>query len=45
MRRASIGRQLSIGLATSLLAGALLIGVVATLLFERALRQYALQNL
>ena len=45
MRRASIGRQLSIGLATSLLAGALLIGVVATLLFERALRQYALENL
>ena len=45
MRRPSIGRQLSIGLAASLLAGALVLGVVATLLFERALRQYALQSL
>jgi signal transduction histidine kinase len=45
VRRASIGRQLSIGLAASLLAGALLLGVVATALLERALRQYALANL
>jgi len=45
VRRASIGRQLSIGLAASLLLGALVLGVVATVLFERALRQYALQDL
>ena len=45
MHRSSIGRQLSIGLAASLLLGALVLGVVATVLFERALRQYALQEL
>jgi len=45
VRRASIGRQLSVGLAASLLLGALVLGVVATVLFERALRQYALQDL
>jgi signal transduction histidine kinase len=41
----SISRQLSIGLLASLLLAVLLLGVVATLLFERALRQYALAGL
>ena len=45
MRRPSIGRQLSIGLAASLLLGALVVAVTATVLSERALRQYALVNL
>ncbi len=45
MHRPSIGRQLSIGLAASLLLGALVVGVTATVLSERALRQYALANL
>ncbi|MGB3619744.1 MAG: ATP-binding protein [Ketobacter sp.] len=44
-KTASIGRQLSFGLAASLVLGAVLLGVVATVLFERAVRNYALENL
>ena len=40
-----MARQLSLGLVTSLLATALALAVVATALFERALRQYALEIL
>jgi len=45
MRRPSMARQLSLGLVTSLLATALALAVVASALFERALRQYALEIL
>jgi signal transduction histidine kinase len=45
MQRASIGRQLNIGLVASLLLAATLLGVVASFLFERALREYALEGL
>jgi signal transduction histidine kinase len=45
MRKASIGQQLSFGLAASLILGALVLGLVATALFERSVRQYALANL
>ena len=40
-----MARQLSLGLVTSLLATALALAVVASALFERALRQYALEIL
>jgi signal transduction histidine kinase len=45
MQRASIGQQLNLGLVASLLLVATLLGVVASVLFERALRDYALQGL
>ena len=45
MRPGSIQRQLSVGLVLSLLLSALLLGIVASWMFERALREYALDNL
>ncbi|MCG3170308.1 MAG: Adaptive-response sensory-kinase SasA [Pseudomonadales bacterium] len=42
MAGASIGRRLAIGLATSLLLAAGVLALVASLLFERALREHAL---
>lgn len=45
MQRASIRRQLNVGLVASLLLAAALLGIAATLLFERALRDYAVNNL
>lgn len=45
MSTASIARRLNIGLVISLLVAAVLLGVVAIVLFERALREHALQSL
>lgn len=45
MQRASIRRQLNLGLVASLLLAAALLGIAATLLLERALRDYAVNNL